>query len=233
MRRLSDSSTRGYHRVNETQVNPYENFTMKQALKVPRRETDWNHEMRYEIQKVEDNLFIGPWVAAKKLENIFAHEITHLLAVTQTAYVRAMKSGRDFEGVEYNYNGRQGRVSYREIEFDDREWVPVGQHIRQFVEALEEARRAGGSLLVYCLQGISQSPTLVIGHLMMARGWVYIESYRYLHNVRFCIHPNDGFISQLMDLEKIVKAEDQTSTQRILPGGRHGAEGKRRVDEVD
>lgn len=223
-RRLTNNGeSTGHHRINEATVNPYETFTIDQALCYPRREKDWKHEMRYQIQKVEDNLFIGPWVAAKRLENVYANEITHVLAVMQPSDLKIMKAARAYHGVEYNYNGRQGCLGYAELEFSDRKWVPIRSNIQTFTEALEEARRCGGNLLVYCLQGISLSPTLIIGYLMMSRRLKYLEGYRWLHSLRFCIHPNEGFVAQLMDLEKLIKAEDVTGA-----GSTHT---KRRADD--
>lgn len=228
MRRLSNGESTVEHRYNHNTVNPYQTFTVHQALQLPQRDFNWEHGMRYHIQKVEDNLYIGPWAAAKDIKNLFEREITHIMSVVQASDQKFMKAGRAYHGSEYNYNGRKGQLSYLELQIDDRKYVPVVEHIKTFMAALEETRRDGGNLLVYCLQGISQSPTLVIGYLMVVRRWVFVKSYRFLHSIRCCIHPNEGFIGQLVELEKLISAQDHNRAS-----GASQDNSKRKAEEDD
>jgi len=53
------------------------------------------------------------------------------------------------------------------------------------------------------MAGISRSATFVIGYIMVSRGVTFNEAYTLVLSKRPCIHPNNGFISQLQLLQSL------------------------------
>lgn len=66
---------------------------------------------------------------------------------------------------------------------------------------IQRHHNAGHGVLVHCQMGISRSPTLVIGYLMMEGYKTLSEAFRQVKRARPQIDPNEGFIKQLRELE--------------------------------
>ena len=57
-----------------------------------------------------------------------------------------------------------------------------------------------GKVLVHCLVGVSRSATCVLAYLMICRKMSAVDAIRTVR-MRRDIHPNDGFLQQLADLD--------------------------------
>lgn len=57
-------------------------------------------------------------------------------------------------------------------------------------------------IIVFCRAGHSRSPTIVIAYLMKYENMTFDEAYKYVKNKRN-IMPNNGFIEQLHNYEKL------------------------------
>ncbi|KAI9587375.1 hypothetical protein GQX74_003221 [Glossina fuscipes] len=68
---------------------------------------------------------------------------------------------------------------------------------------IEECRLNGGKILIHCNAGISRSPSVVIAYLMHYRGMDFQTAYKYVKTKRPCIQPNEGFLIQLKNYNKI------------------------------
>ena len=79
--------------------------------------------------------------------------------------------------------------------------------IDEGLAALAEAERhvrgaAGGAVLVHCIAGVSRSATVVIAHLVAARGMSLLEAAGAVKARRKVVLPNVGFFRCLMQLER-------------------------------
>ncbi|CAG0887452.1 unnamed protein product, partial [Darwinula stevensoni] len=66
--------------------------------------------------------------------------------------------------------------------------------------------QSGGGVFVHCNAGISRAPSVVIAYIMKKRGWSYRQAYDHVFKIRPGIWPNDGFVKQLKEYEKTLKA---------------------------
>lgn len=71
---------------------------------------------------------------------------------------------------------------------------------------IENGVNSGGRVLVHCLVGVSRSATLALAYLMISRKMTAQEAIRAVRMNRD-IHPNDGFVQQLSDLDNELKRE--------------------------
>lgn len=63
-----------------------------------------------------------------------------------------------------------------------------------------------GKVLVHCMMGLSRSATCVLAHLMIKEGLTAAEAVKQVRQNRF-IKPNEGFLLQLVQLEKKLQNE--------------------------
>lgn len=63
-----------------------------------------------------------------------------------------------------------------------------------------------GKVLVHCMVGMSRSATCVLAYLMISRKMSAAEAIRTVRMHRD-IHPNEGFLQQLADLDNELKRE--------------------------
>lgn len=62
--------------------------------------------------------------------------------------------------------------------------------LQQFIECI---RNMNGYVLVHCGEGVSRSPTLLIGYLIKEKGLSYDDAFNILHNAQPNLKPNRGF----------------------------------------
>jgi serine/threonine/tyrosine-interacting-like protein 1 len=81
-----------------------------------------------------------------------------------------------------------------------------------------EALGNGGRVLVHCNLGISRSSTLVLAYLMYSRHWTLGLAYKFVRERRPLVHPNTGFMTQLLSLEEMLFGSKITTYEDL-----HGA----------
>lgn len=69
--------------------------------------------------------------------------------------------------------------------------------------------------LINCRAGISRSATIVIGVLMKRYGISLKDSFDYVHEKRYIINPNQGFMLQLQEYDKICKRDREVKTKNL------------------
>nr|XP_033776235.1 protein phosphatase Slingshot homolog 3 isoform X2 [Geotrypetes seraphini] len=77
---------------------------------------------------------------------------------------------------------------------------------------LEELLRNGklhSKVLVHCKMGVSRSASTVIAYAMKQYGWTLEEALRYVKEKRPIVHPNPGFMKQLLIYQGILDASKQ------------------------
>ena len=84
--------------------------------------------------------------------------------------------------------------------------------IKYFEEAnvfMNKVRMSGGVILVHCKYGISRSVTFIIAYLIKYFGFTVDSAMKYIKNIRNQIHPNEGFLNQLLQYEKLNKLKEK------------------------
>ena len=74
---------------------------------------------------------------------------------------------------------------------------------------LNKVRLQGAIILVHCKYGISRSVSFIIAYLVKYFGFNVNSALRYLKNKRTQICPNEGFLTQLYNYEKLFKTKDK------------------------
>ncbi len=76
---------------------------------------------------------------------------------------------------------------------------------------IEKVRSANGCVIIHCLAGISRSPTVAIAYIMKHLNMNVDDAYKYVKEKRQSISPNFNFLGQLLEFEKRIHGEKQTS----------------------
>jgi len=162
----------------------------------------WNYAMRRSMQEILPGLFLGPYGAAakSKLEELKSAGIRHLVCVRAEDEVKIVK-------LNFSDHFNSCVITLSESRMET--LIPK---IREFVKFMENwSSQSQGSVLVYCMDGMSRGPSLVIAYLMLKFGLSFKDGLRYVQQRRFCIQPSPAFELQLKEFEPICQAEMLTS----------------------
>ena len=77
------------------------------------------------------------------------------------------------------------------------------------------SRRARGNVLVHCAQGVSRSATIVASYLMRKENMSCNDALAFIKYLRPVSRPNDGFRTQLKQLEEELKKETTTLDMQL------------------
>eukprot|EP00442_Polarella_glacialis_P010720 CAMPEP_0115154158 /NCGR_PEP_ID=MMETSP0227-20121206/67129_1 /TAXON_ID=89957 /ORGANISM="Polarella glacialis, Strain CCMP 1383" /LENGTH=280 /DNA_ID=CAMNT_0002564983 /DNA_START=76 /DNA_END=919 /DNA_ORIENTATION=+ len=154
---------------------------------------------RTDMHEVQPNLWLGSLRASQDSEALAERGVTHVLSVG-----------------ECNLGARQ-RMRLQPTEADPLERLLVAvpdesssrldRHFTACSSFISEGLKNGGSVLVHCFAGQSRSPTLVAAHLMCVEGWTAAVALEFVQRRRPSVHPNAGFLSQLLSLEGRLRIE--------------------------
>lgn len=78
----------------------------------------------------------------------------------------------------------------------------IKAHFDAALEFINEARQAGGRVLVHCFAGKSRASTITLSYMMTEMHLNLKESFEHLKTQRPIACPNIGFVMQLMGHEK-------------------------------
>jgi len=182
------------------EVNQQPSHLQKYPLPPATQYTEWNYEMRREMQEVIPGLFLGPYSAAKKAkcDTLREHNITHIICIRHQLEAHFIKP--NFPRL----------FKYLVLDIADSLSESIIQHFPNVKQFLEECFHAGGKALIHGNAGISRSAALVIGYIMEKYGLTYREAFLLVQQRRFCISPNERFAQQLQDYEPIYRARFST-----------------------
>ncbi|KAF6248776.1 protein-tyrosine phosphatase-like protein [Scenedesmus sp. NREL 46B-D3] len=122
-------------------------------------------------------LYLGSYDTASRQELLKAIGITHILNTVPTCPALYKNT--------FTYH----TVELAPPEFDE------------CFNFLDDVQREEKKVLVYCMSGVTRSPTVVIAYLMKLRGWRLAESYKWVKDKRPQINISEGDTKRLQALE--------------------------------
>ncbi|KAG1807312.1 protein-tyrosine phosphatase-like protein [Suillus subaureus] len=127
---------------------------------------------------IADNVFIGNLSAALSTDVRKKLGITHVLSVCT-----------DYSSTDHNH---------LTIPVQDSEYEDLLIHLPRGCSFIQSALDQGGKVLVHCAMGVSRSPTMVCAYLMSTQRLSAHAAIQYVRKRRPKIHPNYGFMKQLI-----------------------------------
>ncbi|XP_032528858.2 dual specificity protein phosphatase 13B-like isoform X1 [Danaus plexippus] len=147
-----------------------------------------------DVNEVYPGLFVGDAVAAKDKAFLRRMGINYVLNTAE---------GKRYTQVDTDhiyYRDCPG-LRYKGFQLMDLPTTDISKYFHIAANFIDEGISRGGRVLVHCMMGVSRSATCAIAFLMIKRGMTLTEALALVRSRRD-IHPNDGFIRQLQDLDR-------------------------------
>ena len=156
----------------------------------------------FSVSRVTDKLYMGSY-----------YSLTKALDTTKcTSVVSIMLRPPDLSNRYVYIYDRRGlpqriKVNQLRVSIDDIETSNLAQFLPRISDFICRENAAGKRVYVHCHMGISRSATCIIYYLLKYTRSRLLDCIKYLHKKRPCIHPNDGFLMQLIDAERQIDAQ--------------------------
>jgi hypothetical protein len=147
------------------------------------------------LNRITDSIYLGNSSAAKNLSLLKSTAISHVL-------ICCSEVGPSFAET----------FIYKKLNIQETFDFNIGAHFAEAYDFIESAINADGRVLVYCMQGQSRSPTIVISYLIKKYGLTCRKALKTVKHKHPITEPNAGFIDQLSDYEKIIKDSNPSMT---------------------
>ncbi|CAG4979695.1 unnamed protein product [Parnassius apollo] len=147
-----------------------------------------------DVNEVYPGLFVGDAVAAKDKAFLRRMGINYVLNTAE---------GKRYTQVDtdhFYYRDCPG-LRYKGFPLMDLPTTDISKYFHIAANFIDEGISRGGRVLVHCLMGVSRSATCALAFLMIKRGMTFTEALALVRSRRD-IHPNDGFIRQLQQLDR-------------------------------
>ncbi|KAL8100265.1 uncharacterized protein LOC141683475 [Apium graveolens] len=138
--------------------------------------------------QIEEGLFVGSIGAANNKSALRSLSITHILTV--------MSSTPPYPD----------EFKYKIVDVQDRHDVSISRYFDDCFDFIDEAKERGGKVLVHCFAGISRSVTVIVAYLIKKRGLRSSEALEHVKSKRAIASPNPGFLLQLQNFERSLRA---------------------------
>jgi protein-tyrosine phosphatase len=89
------------------------------------------------------------------------------------------------------------------IPAEDYDSFDLSSRFEECIKFIDEQRKCT-NVLVHCYAGVSRSATITIAYIMKTSSKKFENAFEEVKKRRICISPNEGFIDQLKDFEKII-----------------------------
>jgi len=139
------------------------------------------------MDKITDKVYLGGCEGAENEELLKQNNIKRVLSCMGT--------------LSPNYKDKS--IEQKIIELSDFPRENILRFFKDSIKFIEESDR----VFVHCFAGVSRSASLVIAYFMWKDKLPYKKSYEFVNEHR-SVHPNFGFIKQLLILEKKLKEVD-------------------------
>ncbi|XP_018684547.2 dual specificity protein phosphatase 1B isoform X2 [Musa acuminata AAA Group] len=148
--------------------------------------------------QIEEGLFLGSVGAALNKSALKDLNITHILTVAKSL---DLAFPNDFV--------------YKKIDVFDTPGTELVKYFAECFSFIDEARSAGGGVLVHCFAGMSRSVTVVVAYLMKKHRMSLSDALSLVRSKRPHIAPNHGFLTQLANFEKSLGVNQGSSSKLI------------------
>lgn len=138
---------------------------------------------------LDDFLYLGSQDSIT-LENVQKYQLTDILSV-----------GIPAPDSDIVYGDSSVRNHF--IECLDMPNTSLDVIIKQTNEIIERVHAQNGRILVHCNAGVSRSASVCIAYLMFHRKMDFTAAYSHVKSKRECIRPNDGFLKQLKQMDRL------------------------------
>ncbi|CAD8102813.1 unnamed protein product [Paramecium primaurelia] len=135
---------------------------------------------------INGTLYLGDFYAALDKKWQQKHQLVAVLTVAK----------------DLNIEPAQGIV-HKVIDAIDDPSYDLSQHFQECYEFMSIQLKRG-PILVHCAAGVSRSAAIVIYFIMRSFKWSYVKSFQHVKAKRSVICPNEGFIRQLKQHEKLL-----------------------------
>uniref|UniRef100_A0A3P9HW13 Dual specificity phosphatase 19b n=1 Tax=Oryzias latipes TaxID=8090 RepID=A0A3P9HW13_ORYLA len=137
-----------------------------------------------QIGVVRPFLLLGSQDAAHDIDTLQRFKVSHVLNV---AY-----------GVS---NLFPHQMVYKTIQILDLPDTDITSYLKESSTFIDQAKEQDGVVLVHCNAGVSRSPSVVIGYLMIREGLSFDDAFSQVKQARPSSRPNSGFYQQLQNYE--------------------------------
>lgn len=163
------------------------------------------------FDEVFPGILLGDADTALSTQEIKDNNITHILNAAQGTNNHAYSG---YVGTNPTYYGKLRNVKFMGIPAMDMPSFYIRPYLRQAADFIDKALKEGGRVLVHCVCGISRSATLVVAFLMLKRG-MNVQSAVSTIKKKRNIYPNQGFMSQLCDLDYELRKTGELPAENV------------------
>lgn len=139
----------------------------------------------FNVQQIEDGVFIGDIASASNVDELKRLGITHVITA-----VLGVSPQFPTEFVYMN-------VPIRDVESED-----IKSYLTNTTRFIDDALAGGGKVLVHCMCGVSRSATIVAAWVMSKHGHSVEETLQMMRDKRECVDPNPAFREQLKEFKR-------------------------------
>lgn len=134
----------------------------------------------FNVNKIEDGVYIGDISSAYNEEELKKLGITHII----TAVLGV--------GPQFPNSFKYLCVPVRDVESED-----IQSHLTSTTTFINNVLKENGKVLIHCICGVSRSATIVAAWVMSQHGYTVQETIDILQAQRPCVNPNPSFRDQL------------------------------------
>ncbi|TGZ51744.1 Dual specificity protein phosphatase 22 [Temnothorax longispinosus] len=149
--------------------------------------------------QVLPGLYIGNYQDSKDADQLERFEITHILAIHDTA--RRLHSDKHYLCILAADSPDQNLTQYFSL-------------CNDFIHS---ARLRGGNVLIHCLAGMSRSVTVAVAYIMSTTNLSWKEALKVVRVGRSIANPNAGFQQQLKDFESSRLQDERNRLKERFP----------------
>lgn len=138
-----------------------------------------------DTNQILPGLWLGSIASVKNYRCLETAGFTHIISVMTYEEI----AERDIEIPE--------RIVWTIISVEDDGVEHLYSHLESATISIDNILKAGGRVLVHCMDGISRSPTVIIAYIMWRLGLRLIAALVYVRERRPCVDPNFTFYGDL------------------------------------